>query len=293
MADTPGAARALLPWMSDDQARRALAGPAGQLSADQEKQLAAGRDEVRHRPAGADQADLIRPLPGGMRDYTARLEADAEAAAGPLAAGFVPALADLTRLCVFQPAATVSQAQERVARADPFDLASLAGITLPLAAPPRLIPDFDQARMTFTTSLPSQNLQIVGAFGGPAAEADELPPGTISVGFHLRAVTSFVQVASVNGRYFLADGYHRCLGLLRRGVRYAPVLARENMPLADLLPPASLDVEALLGARPPVLPDYWDDRVSVPVVVPPTRKLVVVRGSELSVTEGTHRMTNR
>jgi hypothetical protein len=293
MADSPagGAARALLPWMSDDQARRALAGQGGQLTADQEKQLAAGRDEVRRRPAGADQADLIRPLPGGMRAYAARLEADPEAAAGPLAEGFTPALADLTRLCAFQPTAPVGQALERVARADPFDMPSLAAITLPLAAPARLIPDFDQDRMTFTTSLPSQNLQIVGAFGGPSAEADELPPGTISVGFHLRAVTSFVQVASVNGRYFLRDGYHRCLGLLRRGVRYAPVLARENVPVADLAPPGSLDLEVLLGARPPVLPDYWDDKVSIPVVVPPARRLVVVRASELSVTEGRQRMT--
>lgn len=293
MADSPAGAtaRALLPWMSDEQVRHALAGQGGELTAEQGQQLAACRHAMQRRPAGVEQDGLIRPLPAALRDYAARLEADPEAASGPLAEGFAPALADLTRLCVTQPATSADLALERVARADPFDLASLAAITLPLAAPARLIPDFDQSRMTFTTSLPSQNLQIVGAFGGPAAAADELPPGTISVGFHLRAVTSFVQVGSVNGRYFLRDGYHRCLGLLRRGVRYAPALVAENVPLADLLPSGGLDAEVLLGDRPPVLPDYWDDRVSVPVRLPDTRRVIVVRASELSVREGAQRMT--
>jgi hypothetical protein len=36
---------------------------------------------------------------------------------------------------------------------------------------------------------------------------------------------------------------------------------------------------------PRVLPDYWDDRVSCPVPAAATRKVIIVRASELSVTE--------
>jgi hypothetical protein len=285
-------ARILLAWMNDSQARAALAGAgsAGQLTAAREMQLAAARAELMSRPAGRDQADLIRPLPGEMREYVTRLEADPQAA-DYLADGFTPGLVDLSRLCVFQPSVHTDQVAERVAGVDTRDVRALAGITLPLAAPPRVIPQFDQERLTFTTNLASQNLHIIGAFGGPAE--DDLPPGTVSVGFHLRVITSFVQVASIQGRYFLSDGYHRCLGLIQRGVRYAPALVRRDLPLAELVPPGMLDFEAFMGDRPPVLPDYWDERVSCPVPAAAPRKVIIVRASELSVTEPAQKMVFR
>jgi hypothetical protein len=285
-------ARVLLAWMSDAQAGTALAGGsgAGQLSAVQQRRLAAARAELKARPAGVDQADLIRPLPAGTRDYAAALAADPQAA-DFLADGFRPALADLSRLCVFQPSVHLEQVAKRAAAADAADVAGLAAITLPLAAQPRVIPQFDQERLTFTTNLASQNLHIVGAFGGPAE--DDLPPGTVSVGFHLRVITSFVQVASIQGRYFLRDGYHRGLGLLQRGVRYAPVLVRPDLPLAELVPPGMLDFEVFMGDRPPVLADYWDDRVSCPVPAAAPRKVIIVRASELSVTEPAQKMVFR
>jgi hypothetical protein len=285
-------ARILLAWMNDSQARAALAGAgsAGQLTATREMQLAAARAELMSRPAGRDQADLIRPLPGEMREYVTRLEADSQAA-DYLADGFTPGLVDLSRLCVFQPSVHADQVAERVAGVDTRDVRALAGITLPLAAPPRVIPQFDQERLTFTTNLASQNLHIIGAFGGPAE--DDLPPGTVSVGFHLRVITSFVQVASIQGRYFLSDGYHRCLGLIQRGVRYAPALVRRDLPLAELVPPGMLDFEVFMGDRPPVLPDYWDERVSCPVPAAAPRKVIIVRASELSVTEPAQKMVFR
>jgi hypothetical protein len=290
--DAGRAARILLAWMSDAQARAALAGPgrAGALTAGQEQRLARARDELSKRPAGVDQSDLIRPLPAGMRDYLARLRADAQAA-DYLADGFIPALVDLSRICAFQPSVPVDQAAQRVAGVNPDDIGALAGITLPLADPPRVIPQFDQERLTFTTNLANQNLHIIGAFGGPAE--DDLPPGTVSVGFHLRVITSFVQVASIQGRYFLRDGYHRCLGLLQRGVRYAPALVSSDLPLTELVPPGMLDFEAFTGDRPPVLPDHWDDGVSGQGQAAATRKVIIVRASELSVAEPSQPMVFR
>jgi hypothetical protein len=285
-------ARILLAWLNESQARAALAGAgsAGEPTAAQEMRLAAARAELKSRPAGRDQADLIRPLPGELREYVTRLAADPQAA-DYFADGFTPGLVDLSRLCVFQPSVHTEQVAERVAGVDTRDVRALAGITLPLAAPPKVIPQFDQERLTFTTNLATQNLHIVGAFGGPAE--DDLPPGTVSVGFHLRVITSFVQVASIQGRYFLRDGYHRCLGLIQRGVRYAPALVRPDLPLAELVPPGMLEFEVFMGDRPPVLPDYWDERVSCPVPAAAPRKVIIVRASELSVTEPAHKLVFR
>jgi hypothetical protein len=287
-------ARVLLPWMGEAQARQALGGGRGtaEVTAEQEKALAAAREELRRRPAGVNQDGLIQPLPGSLLGYAARLREDPDAA-GRLAEGYVPALVDLTRLCVFQPAVHTGGAAQRAAGAQPGDLASIAALTLPMTEPVRVIPQFDQDRMTFTASQATQNLQIIGAFGGPAAEADELPPGTVSVGFHLRVTTSFVEVAGFQNRFFLRDGYHRCLGLLRRGVAHAPALVRAELPLAELVPGGMLPFEAITGDRPPVLPDYWDDRVSRAARLPASRKVIIVRGSELSVTESPEQLVFR
>jgi hypothetical protein len=60
---------------------------------------------------------------------------------------------------------------------------------------------------------------------------------------------------------------------------------RPDLPLAELVPPGMLEFEVFMGDRPPVLPDYWDERVSCPVPAAAPRKVILVRASELSVTE--------
>jgi hypothetical protein len=118
------------------------------------------------------------------------------------------------------------------------------------------------------------------AFGGIAPG---MPPGTVHMGFQVRMITSFLQVGSMQGRYFLRDGYHRGLGLVQRGARYVPALVREDMLIADLVAPGSLSVEAILGPKPPTLADYWDDSVSVTARLPAPRRIISVAASELSV----------
>ncbi|HEX5290165.1 MAG TPA: hypothetical protein VFX25_14985, partial [Streptosporangiaceae bacterium] len=64
-------ARVLLAWLSDGQARTALAGAgrAGEDTAAGDARLAAARAALASRPAGPDQAGLIRPLPGELGGY--------------------------------------------------------------------------------------------------------------------------------------------------------------------------------------------------------------------------------
>jgi hypothetical protein len=275
-------ARVLLAWMSEQQARLALSEGSSRraLTAAQQAAVADARDRLKARAAGIDQSGLIRPLSGALRDHVARLEENPDAQRC-FAEGFTPALVDLARVCVFQPQVYIEHMDDRLACVRADDVASVAGLTLPLGADPMPVPQFDQERFTFVIGLANENLHVVGAFGGPAADAQG---GTLSVGFQLRVIRSFVQVASVQGRYFLRDGYHRCLGLLRRGVRYAPAFVRDGLPLADLVPPGMLEFETFMGERPPLLPDYWDSGVSCSVWLPTASKVVVIRATELPFT---------
>jgi hypothetical protein len=274
-------ARVLLPWMSEPQAHLALArGTANTvLASEQQAVLARTRRLLSTRPAGVDQRDLTRPWPAALRDYVTALEKNAEGRSY-LAEGFTPALVDLSRVCAFRPDVYVDDIKERLSGTEIDDVRSLANLTLPLAAPPDISLQFDDDRLTFVTSPVNRNLHVVGAFSEPAEDG---PPGTVSVGFQLRVKTSFVQVAAVQGRYFLCDGYERCLGLLERGARYVPALVKDDLPLADVVPPGMLPFEVLIGDRPPVLPDYWDADVSCSVQSPAARKIVVIRASELPI----------
>jgi len=66
-----------------------------------------------------------------------------------------------------------------------------------------------------------------------------------------------------------------------------------DLPLAELVPPGMLEFEVFMGDRPPALPDHWDERVSCPVPAAPTRKVIIVRASELSVTEPAQKLVFR
>jgi hypothetical protein len=273
-------ARVLVAWMGEPEARFALAGQTDDpLSAGQAASIASARASLRARPPGVDQEGLVRPLPASMAGHLTRLEASPQAEPY-FAEGCVPALVDLSRVCVVQPKIFIEHAAERVADVSTDDVRSLAEVTLPLTPPRGLAPQYDRERQAFITNLASPNLRIVGIVGGPAHGA---PPGTVNLGFQVRLVESFVKVVSAQGRYFLLDGYHRCAGLLRRGVRYCPAFVREDVPLSALVRTNMLSFELVAGARPPLLPDYWDGAVSCAVWLPATRRAIVVQATEISV----------
>jgi hypothetical protein len=273
--------RALLAWMADEQAQLVLLEGRQQerVTPAMAAQLARFRASLQTRSGHVDQAGLIRPMPGGMAAYVARLEKNPQAQPY-FEEGWRPALVDLPRVCAFQPSAFVDHSRERVARVSIGDVRSLAGLTLPLDPGVPVTFQYDRARQMFITSVANQNLQVVGAFGGLAPG---MPPGTVHMGFQVRMITSFLQVGSMQGRFFMRDGYHRALGLVARGARYVPALVLEDMLMADLVAPGALGVEAIMGAQPPTLADYWDDSVSATAYLPAPRRIISVAASELSV----------
>jgi hypothetical protein len=275
-------ARALAPWMTDPEARLVLAeGETDRVPTDaQETWLAGARAAVARRPPGIDQNDLIRPLPPEMGGYLARMEKHPESQ-WYLSKGFTPALADLRRTCSHQSKIYTEHSGHHVADIDVDDMAAMAEVTMPLGTPPVVVPQFDAEHQTFVTDLANHNLRIIGAFGGLAEDAPQ--PGTYNLGFQVRVIASFVQVVSVQGRWFVRDGYHRSVGLVRRGARYVPVLVKENMPLGELALPGMLPFEMFMGERPPLLPDFLDDSVSVSVRLTAARRVVVVQASEVTI----------
>jgi hypothetical protein len=273
--------RALLAWMASEPAQMILLEGRQQESVTpaMQAELARVRAALQDRTADVDQSGLIRPMPADMHAYVARLEKSPQAQPY-FAEGWRPALVDLPRVCAYQPSVFVDHARERVADTRIDDIRSLAELTLPLDAGAPVTFQYDRARQMFITSIANQNLQVVGAFGGIAPG---MPPGTVHMGFQVRMITSFLQVGSMQGRYFLRDGYHRGLGLVQRGARYVPALVLEDMLMADLVAPGSLSVESILGPKPPALSDYWDDAVSVTARLPAPRRIISVAASELSV----------
>jgi hypothetical protein len=275
-------ARVLAPWMTDPEARLIMA--AGEtdrpLTAAQETWLARGRTAVAARPAGIQQDDLIRPLPPEMSGYRARMEKHPESQ-WYLSKGFTPALVDLRRTCACQSKIYTEHSGQHVADVDVDDVTAMAEVTMPLGTPPVVAPKFDAERQTFVTDLANHNLRIIGAFGGLAEDAPQ--PGTYNLGFQVRVIASFVQVVSVQGRWFVRDGYHRSVGLLERGARWVPVLVKPDMGLGDLAAPGMLPFESFMGERPPALPDFLDSGVSCAVALTAARRVVVVQASEVSI----------
>jgi len=270
-------ARVLLGWLEADEAGLWLAEQqAGvQPTATQLAQAAHARAVVAARVPGVDQSEVVTALPEELSGYVQRLEQTRDFA-DMLREGFRPAMADLTKLCALQPYVYTDHTMARVAMLDVGDLAAIAEMTLPMPSvtPPPTI-HFDEATQSWVLPATNPNLRIIGPFNA------ELEPSGHAFGFIVGVTTSFLQVSSFNGRYFLRDGYHRAYGLLARGIKQVPVMLRDcATPEEFCPPPGMLAPEVCLGERPPRLPDYLDNRVSGAVDMAGSRKLVVIHGSE-------------
>jgi hypothetical protein len=237
---------------------------------------AAAREAVAARPAGVKQEGIIASALSDLDNHISVLKQH-PAAAAYFAEGWQVAIADLRRVCAFQPSVFIDRAVERVRGADPHDMRSLAAVSLPIPEPSTLPVQFDEASNVWLFSAPNPNLRIMGRFGG------QVQPGVVAFGFIVAVAPSFLQVVNFQGRLFLRDGYHRAVGFLQRGISAVPVFTREFGNLESLnLPAGALPQAACFGDRPPSLSDYLDDTVSVEVQLPALQKMVVIQGLEVT-----------
>lgn len=195
---------------------------------------------------------------------------------------------DLTRVISLQPVVRLDGMEARLAGARP-DLSWLTEYALPSSATPcqmGLTMDPDARAVTLTSANP--NLRVMGMNFIPQADVQPMPylPAVkqsvvqVMVGFG----SPFMQVARLGDRWILRDGYHRAAGLLQRRITCCPVVivdfaTWENMGVA----PGMISRDVVLGDRPPLLGDFWNDDVSADGLMSVIRKLVRITASDFAV----------
>ena len=271
-------ARSLIGWMPAEQAERVQHSNRHDVTVSEEavNRARAAREAVAARALGVDQEGVISAAPGELDEHINALRQHPDVV-GYFAEGWQVALVDLRRVCAVQPNIFIDHAVDRVREVEPGNIRSIVEISLPVPSPSRLPAQFDESKNVWLFSAPNPNLRIMGPFGG------QVQPGVVAFGFYVAISPSFLQVVRFQGRLFLRDGYHHAVGFLQRGIAIVPVFTREFGGLESLnLPAGMLPQGAYFGERPPCLPDYLDDAVSVQVQLPAFQKMLVIQGLEVT-----------
>ena len=272
-------ARALIGWMSEQAGALWAAGRDQQLAAAQPEHLEAckrARENVAARIPGIDQSGLFQPPPAELQAHIDALKANAESAQVLEGSGEIR-IVDLRRVCAAQPHVLVEDAHRRVEGVSTNDMPALARVTLPLPKREQFPVSFDHLKNTWLLASPNPNLRVVGHF------SSSVGPGFSGFGFAVAQQQSYMQVAGLNGRYFLRDGYHRAFGLVAAGFTHAPALVKDFGTFEDVhMPPGLLPPSAYLGDRPPLLVDYLDDTVAVDTNIPSTTKMILIQALEVN-----------
>jgi hypothetical protein len=265
--------RVLLGWLDPD-APQAISGRLDlpdQLVADRIR-IERARSVVAERPPGVDQTNLIQAAPPELQAHIQALRSS-PAAAPYWAEGWQVGIADLGRVCAFQPIIHIDEALTRTGVA--LELAAIAEVALPVASHTETINvSFDESQRAWVVMSRNPNLRFTGSFSAPTN-------GMPGLGFQYGLLPSFIQVAEYNGRYYLRDGYHRAFGFLARGQRRVPVFWRRLSTMEQMgMPKGMLPHDAVFGERPPTLLDYQDDAVSGSCIRPSQVKLLVINALE-------------
>jgi hypothetical protein len=268
-------ARALIGWLDPEQAHQLLVG--GQSDPTIGPHVVALAQSAR-ASAGTrkriEQTDAVGAPPTGLSEH---LSAFRKTAQNLFDDGFRICTVDLARIYAIQPTTFTDYRVEHFNALDPDNERGIAEVTLPTQTESQVSLAPDPAQKTVAVASPNLNLQIVGLQVEPA------PDGCV-ISFKAAAPNSILQVGHFNGRYFCRDGHTRAVQLLKRGVNRVPAVVKDFASYVELAPRPTLFPEAIsLGSNPPTLADFLDDRVSAQVLLPATRKAVIVSASEAEV----------
>jgi len=271
-------ARTLIGWLSEHEGALWISGR--QMTQEPDPAHIArcceARTAVGRRPEGYVQNNIFLPLPEALAAHIGALNANPKTVQILAEAG-EPRMVDLRLVCAAQPTIYVEDAANRVRDLAANDIPGIAAITLPLHSPTKMPVVFDPHKNAWLFSSPNPNLRIAGHFNV------ELSPGINGFGFAVDVALSFLQVAGLNGRYFLRDVYHRAYGLLAAGINYAPALVKDYAAFEEIQMPAGLlPPPTYLGSRPPLLVDYLDDTVATDTHLPVMTKMVVIQAIDLN-----------
>jgi hypothetical protein len=269
-------ARSLIAWLPPEAAHSLLvSGPdLRRVSQDIVTRARSARDFAAARKP-LSQTEVVQPPPPDIGTHLAALRQNAQALFDD---GFRVATADLAHLYAIQANTFTDQYGSAVKMLDESNMLEVAQLTLPLATEVQLSIGVDATQKSVTVTCANPNLQLLGPL------QPQTGPNGCVVGFQTTVSNSFLQVGVFDGRYFCRDGHTRALQLLKRGITHAPVLVKQFASYAEVAPRPNLlpDVIAL-GSNAPMLQDFLDDRVSADVLLPTTRKAIVITATEVEI----------
>ena len=187
-------------------------------------------------------------------------------------------LVELSGIISFQPNVDVDYAAKQGGDSlSPSDLLSAVRLCFPDGKPTALAINVDQAQKAITVSGINPALQVVGFNWG-----QQNPQGPFVISFYITAGPNVMQVSRYRGRYFLSNGYHRALKLMRAGFTHIPCLVKNANSLAETgaLGPGFFSESVLMSPRPPLLADFRDEVLGITVPVHAAKKVVRIRPDE-------------
>jgi hypothetical protein len=146
----------------------------------------------------------------------------------------------------------------------------------------------DDATLSYTMASENPNLRV----GGMAeSEVMVATPSGAQMPLHIFGYFAtyggpWMQVARLQGRWFLRDGYHRAYNFLKHGIDRVPCVVVSAGSLTDLgfVRVGFVGPEILLGDRPPRVGDFVDANLAITGSIIPVRKVVRIRAEEFVIT---------
>jgi hypothetical protein len=282
------AGRALTAWLNDDEAVHSFLGRTPMDSDDLAPILSRvekTRDELARRPEFEPRSPILEL--GDRSELDAAQERpDIQTSFSELGNWRVE-IVDMRLVLAVQKTIKVENLTERVAPvvADP---STLLDFCLPTERKEEKIPVYaDLDKRGFSISSIDPNLRIVGTNVAEAGITTKSGPiEAQAVVFLVNFGSSFLNIARSGDRYFLRDGYHRVIGLLRAGISRIPAVVFDLDAKQPIIPGSdTISKEICFGDRPPLLSDFFDPTVSDEVRLPAIRKIIRIRGEEFFVTD--------
>ncbi len=263
--------RWLIAWMNEAEAIASLAGHLPRPDEDLNERRRVWQSATQAlgmRALYKDPVLRLEELPPVLNEAAGAFCATPEVAATLHGLDWKLGYVDLNNVLSFQKAVAEEDSVKRVNDAGIDNLQDLFSFCLPTLKDTVALAgslDHDQKAVTFSSLNPNLRvgshviLDIEVAPGpGLPTKAEKL------VGFVVSFGSRFVQVVEYNDRWFLRDGYHRCYGLLRRGIHKIPCIFinARNFEETGAASAGFFPYEVLFGQRPPFLTDFLDDSLA-------------------------------